>query len=1112
MPKKLLILFFTVISFQLSAQETIFELMERTDLRLDEIEVLAKKYFDRVGTERGSGNKQYQRWLYERKFHIDNQGYFINPDIENNIYKSARPGLQRTGVLNRVNYSWTELGPNTWTYTSGWNPGVGRITSVAVHPSNENIIYVSSPGGGIWKSANAGTNWTPLVDFNSSAWMNVFHITIDPSNQNTIYASPTSGSVIKSTNAGTTWAATGSGPSGAKKVLIHPSNSNIIFATSSGGIYRSADAGASWTRVHTETKEDIEFKPGDPNIMYASGSSGTSCVWRSADMGLTWTAIGSGNGITNTGRTLLGVSPANPDVVYAVQASGSVFGRMYKSTDAGNNYVTTVIGSAASGTNYFGYETNGAGTTGQATYDMAICVNPVNADEVYIAGIIVWRSLNGGSSFTAQTAWSYPNGTGYNHADVHALEWVNTNIYSGSDGGVYKRVNASGSWIDLTAGLGIKQIYRIAVSKTNGEVMTLGAQDNGSSFRRSGGNWVDWLGADGMDNIISPTNADIAYGTSQYGSMYKTTNAGASRTNLPKPPGGNWVTPIVMHPSNHNIVYGGWKGVYRSDNGGSNWVLISDTSVNKNNYTNVAVSPSDVNYIYASIGSTLYRTSDGGANWTSITAPASINSIFVHPSIPQKIYLACNSSSIRVLVSIDMGSTFTDLSAGLPSLVARSVVVDDNAEESMYVGMNIGVYYRDNIETAWVEHATGLPLVAINEVEIHKASGKLRVATYGRGVWSTDLYAIPTSCGTPASVTSSAITTSSATINWGAVVNATSYDLQYKVSSSSTFTLISGLTGTSHNLTGLTESTSYDYQVRANCAGGNGSFSTLQSFTTLSSCSAPANASAGSITSSGATISWASVANATSYDLQYKQSSAATFTTVAGIAGTSHVLSGLNASTSYDYQVKANCNAGTSNFTTLQSFTTSAPPVCAAPTNVVANPVTGTTATISWSLVPASSYYYIKYKKTNAKNWITTPSTTATSYQLTGLSNKTNYVAQVWVVCANGSSYYTQISFRTANNGPDAAPGAYMTDEFTIISSFRLAPNPASNKINVQIPVSVSVEGAAIQVVDMYGRILKTVSVNSNNMQVDISSLAKGIYRLKYSTGAKTYLLPFVKN
>ncbi len=314
--------------------------------------------------------------------------------------------------------NWTELGPTTWNRTSSWNPGTGRLTAIAIHPSNESVIYVGSPGGGLWKSINAGANWQPLTD-NNSTWMSIFALTIDPVDQNIVYAG-TSGSagLLKSTNAGATWANAGSGPSGTiRKILIHPTTTNIVFAAATNGIWRSTNAGTSWTQVHSGSKEDIEFKPDNLNIMYASGND----VYRSTDNGVTWTQAGVAEGITNTGRTLVAVSPANPNYVYAVQASGSLFGRMYKSTDAGLTFTTTVVGNPASGTNYFGYETTGTGTGGQATYDMAMDVSPTNASEVYIAGIICWKSVNEGTSFTAITAWSLPNSIGYNHADVHGL-------------------------------------------------------------------------------------------------------------------------------------------------------------------------------------------------------------------------------------------------------------------------------------------------------------------------------------------------------------------------------------------------------------------------------------------------------------------------------------------------------------------------------------------------------------------------------------------------------------------------------------------------------------------------------------------------------------------
>jgi hypothetical protein len=886
------------------AQTDIFQLMERTDLSLQQINELANAYFEKVGTGEGTGFKQYQRWYYEKQFHTDDKGYFIHPETEFRAYANAMSTAKRT-----TNLTWTELGPQTWTYTSGWNPGVGRVTSVAVNPSDTTIIYVSSPGGGIWKSSNSGSSWTPLIDFINSSWMNVFNLYIDPNNTDVIYASLSSGGVIKSSDAGTTWAATGSGPSGSKQVKVHPNNSNIVFTAGSGGLYRSVNAGSSWTRVYTGSVEDIEFNPLNPNVLYAAGSA---AVIRSADNGINWTTIGSGNGIVATGRTLLAVSPDNPAVVYAVQASGSTFGRLYKSTDSGLNYSTVVTGNPSNGTNYFGYETSGTGTTGQATYDMAICVNPLNVNELHIAGIICWKSVNGGVSFTAETAWSYPNSTGYNHADVHALEWVGATIYSGSDGGVYKSINRGGDWIDLSSGIGIRQFYRISCAKTDANVITTGAQDNGSSFRRTDGSWVDWLGADGMDNAISPVNAAIAIGTSQYGQLYKTTNSGASRTTLTKPSNGNWVTPIVMHPSNHDTFWVGWTGVYKTVNGGASFTNISPTAITVT-LDVLTVAPSNTAYLYASKGSTLYRTTNGGSSWTSVTAPASITSIFVSKLNPSKIWISCNSSSLRVFESTDGGSTFTNISTGLPSLSARSVVVDEDSAVTIYVGMNIGVYYRDNISNTWALHANGLPLVAINEIEIQKSGNKLRVATYGRGVWESSLQNIYIPCNTPSNLLSSSITASSATLSWSAATGASSYTLDYKESSSGTWiNLGTGISSSSYTLSGLNPSTSYDWRVSSNCTGKNSAFNS-NGFTTLSACSDPSTLLYTTKGQGAVQLQWTAVTGAVLYDVDYKLNSSGTWVSTSGTNTNSINISGLSAGV-YDWRVRANCLSGTGSY------------------------------------------------------------------------------------------------------------------------------------------------------------------------------------------------------
>lgn len=714
-----------------NAQFDIYSLMERTDISLREAETLANQHFERVGTGRGTGYKQFQRWLYERKFHTDENGNYISPLTDWNNYVQAT--TNSTNAATAAN--WVPLGPSGWNRTSGWNPGTGRLTYLAIHPANEQVIYVSSPGGGIWKTTNGGTTWSPLTD-NNASWMNVFALTIDPSNQNVVYAGMTNNvGIIKSSDAGTTWSPAGNGPSGTvRKILIHPASTNIVFAAASNGIWRSVNAGTSWTQVHTGSKEDIEFKPGDVNIMYASGND----VYRSTDNGITWTQVGAAQGITNTGRTLVSVSPANPDIVYAVQASGSLFGRFYRSTDAGLSFTTTVIGNPASGTNYFGYESNGTGTSGQATYDMAMDVSPVNANDVYIAGIICWRSVNAGNSFTALTEWFLPNSLGYNHADVHGLYWVNSTLYSLSDGGIYKSNDNGDNWTDLSPGLNIRQFYRMANSPTNATVITGGAQDNGSVARQTSGTWVDWLGADGMEGLVSPTNHLNIWGTSQNGSLYRSINGGNSYSGLGRPSAGQWVTPLWIHPTNETILYGGWTGVYKSTNSGSTWTNISGSTITTT-LADLAVAPSNPNYIYASNGSLLYVTTNDGASWVTRTAPATINDICVDPANPDKIWIACNSTTNRIMVSTDGGATFTNISSNLPAIVARTVVVDDNTPRNIYVGMNIGVFHKTEPDANWTNYSDNLPLVAVNELEIQKIAGKLRVATYGRGIWESPL-------------------------------------------------------------------------------------------------------------------------------------------------------------------------------------------------------------------------------------------------------------------------------------------------------------------------------------------------------------------------------------
>jgi photosystem II stability/assembly factor-like uncharacterized protein len=826
------LLFFSLYCCLLSlqAQEDIFALMGRKDLTLQEIERRAEVYFQQHGTGKGSGSNQYQRWLYERRFHTDEKGYFIEPETEDRAYHQA---IRNMGVKNRGVFTWKEVGPKTWNHSSSWNPGVGRLTSVAVNPADENIIYVSSPGGGIWKTTDGAKTWVPLIDFVNSGWMDVYNLCMDPNNANTLYAALTGGGVLKSTNAGETWVTTGSGPSGSRQVKIFPDNSNLVFCAATNGLWRSVNGGATWKRVETSTSEDVEFNPANKAIMYASGNGGAFYVRRSIDTGKTWTGIDSAAGIFRSGRTLLAVSAANPARVYALQAAGSVMGRFSVSNDTGKTFQTTVVGDASKGTNYLGYSADGTDTKGQANHDLAICSNPLNADEVHIAGIICFKSVDAGNTFEATTVWTYPNWTGYNHADVHSLVWVNSNLYSTSDGGIFRSSDNGGDWEELSTGLGIRQFYRIACSPLEPRIILGGAQDNGTTFRRTDRVWYEWLGADGMDCVTSPNDPDLAIGTSQFGGLYKTENAGASFSNLTRPATGNWVTPLVMHPSNQDTIWGGYNGVYRSDDGGKSWNKVTP-GIN-NNLNVLAVASSNTKYIYASRGNLLYRSANGGANFKTITAPATVTSIFVSKYNPMKIWITCDNSTNRVLTSNDGGDTFINLSQGLPTFAARSVVVDEDAHQTIYVGMNIGVYYRDTLTNKWAEHAVGLPLVSVNEVEIQKSGAKLRVATYGRGVWESDLRNVILPCAPPDVnyIMVDGVNHFSARVSWTPADDAVTYTTQYKRSADTGWITKSVSTSnTRDTFTGLKSNTAYVWRVRSNCnmnsgVYAEGSFNTL---------------------------------------------------------------------------------------------------------------------------------------------------------------------------------------------------------------------------------------------------------------------------------------------
>jgi Metallo-peptidase family M12B Reprolysin-like/Secretion system C-terminal sorting domain/Bacterial pre-peptidase C-terminal domain/Fibronectin type III domain len=273
-------------------------------------------------------------------------------------------------------------------------------------------------------------------------------------------------------------------------------------------------------------------------------------------------------------------------------------------------------------------------------------------------------------------------------------------------------------------------------------------------------------------------------------------------------------------------------------------------------------------------------------------------------------------------------------------------------------------------------------------------------------------------CGNATGLASSAIGNNTATVSWTAVANAVSYAVEYKLNSATVWTsFATAQTATTADLTGLTQGSLYDWRVQATCSAGTGSFVAAQFTTTVPFvCNAPSSLSASAITSSSATVSWAVVSGAASYAVEYKLNSDIAWTSAAAATtATSVSITGLSASSLYDYRVSTNCGAnGASGFTAAQ-FTTSAPFVCNAPTGLAASAITASGATVSWTAVSGATNYAVDYKLNSATVWTSAASaTTATSVAITGLSAGSLYDYRVSTNCgANGASGFAAAQFTT---------------------------------------------------------------------------------------------------
>jgi photosystem II stability/assembly factor-like uncharacterized protein len=727
-----------------------------------EVQKSFEAYFQRKSQKKGDGYKQFKRWEWYWQSRLNADGSFPQTNYNWEEWKNYQKKIERRANKTSGNLpSWEPLGPEA---ASNGNMGlldIGRVNCIAFHPTAPETLWVGSPSGGLWRSSDGGKNWQVLGD--TLPVMGITDIIVNPNNPQNLYIATgdwgghsQSVGVLVSYDGGVTFAPTGLIYAIDQRVQVlclhfHPDSSNVILAGTSRGLLRTSDAGVTWkTIVPSVFVHDIKFHPVKTQKTYFSTNNGL--IYVSADGGQSFARSTTGLPSAELRRIELAVTPAAPDNVYAVCADkrNAAFGGLYVSSDEGRTWQLR-----SNKPNIMDGSPDGSDPeNGHAWWNLSIAVSPQNPDIIHVGGINIFRSNDQGRVWQLAGHWTGRNGP-YIHADNHDLEYKpgSTELYVGNDGGVYKKRDDETQWQVLNSGLAIMQFYRMGNSERNPQLIVAGAQDNGSSIF-SNTRWQKATGGDGMDCFIDYANPETLFTSLQNGTLFRSVNNGQTFTEITPPNQkgqGAWVTPWAQDRQNPEILYAAYQGFFISMNKGNTWQQLNTSLYGDLPAKQMAIAPTNSQIIYVSLdravtGGTeveLLRSQDGGRRWKSIfrSLPSlPITSLFVSPTDPNRLWLTMGgySRGQKVFETKDAGGSWVNISGSLPNLPANTVTMDVN-NGVLYLGMDIGVYYFDTTAQDWALFDLDLPRVTISELEINYATRKLRAATFGRGVWQTDL-------------------------------------------------------------------------------------------------------------------------------------------------------------------------------------------------------------------------------------------------------------------------------------------------------------------------------------------------------------------------------------
>lgn len=735
---------------------------------------------EEIEKEKETGaDRQLSLWFQSRAY--------PDPEFLNDKYAKAweqfqgfRSNRAVSSPLPVATANWTTLGPDR---TIG-----GRILCVAVDPANSNNLWAGSASGGIWKSVNAGSTWTPVVT--NLPLLGVSSILVHPTNSRILYAGTgevyrvdtsnlgfnvwkargTYGiGIIKSTDGGVTWSQvltkSTSDMFAIQMLEFDPLNPNTVYACATDGLYRSTDQGLNWTNILRKTYvTDIAINPSNTNQMVVgvgnmiNPDKGIYRTTNGTAAAPTWTKITSGlptsfRGfirLDNVGATRLVASIGRDDV--------STQTEIYISTNFGTSWV------AKSSSHHCQY---------QYWFSHDVAINPSNLNQLVMGGVPLYRYTFTSTTTSSGTRTSI--GTNV-HSDIHDVEFDPRNssiIYVASDGGVYKSTNGGSSFAAINTGLSATQFYAsIGVHPTNANIIIGGLQDNGV-VRYDGAAWTTVFGGDGGPSTFAP-NGTTVFASNDARRVNRSTTGvtGSFASVLP-----SWafsaddrtgfMAPIAVSKSNPSFVYVASDNIHRSVDGGATWTSSAFSTatsfIERRNKTGIAlaVSPVNPNKIYVSTSPFAQNTTNDflwvnpPPNVFRSTSPATVPYTSIKSNLPDRFVMdfaisATNDDSVfvvlggfgssHVFATGNGGASWTDIGVGLPDVPFNAILIDPVDANVIYAGCDFGVFVSPDRGTTWYDFNSGFwDATLVMDLQAD-AANRIVAATHGKGVFRTERY------------------------------------------------------------------------------------------------------------------------------------------------------------------------------------------------------------------------------------------------------------------------------------------------------------------------------------------------------------------------------------